>query len=80
MHEKIRGFIERHLVTMDEEVELKDDDNIFLLGYVNSLFAMTLIQYLESEFQVVIETEDMEIENFNCVTNIVGLINRKIAV
>lgn len=76
-HAKVRRFIEDHLVIFGEKVKLGDDDDIFQLGYVNSLFAMQLLLFVESEFSIVVEDEDMEIANFSTVNNIVKLINEK---
>lgn len=76
-HAKVRRFIENNLVILGEKVKLGDDDDIFQLGYVNSLFAMQLLLFVESEFSIVVENEDMEIANFSTVNNIVTLINDK---
>ena len=70
---KIRGFLSRFFQTS----KLKDDDDIFALGFVNSLFAMQLVTWVENEFGVQIEDEDLDVENFNSITAISGLIMRK---
>jgi methoxymalonate biosynthesis acyl carrier protein len=77
--EKIRQFITRNLTVFDDEVEFADSDNIFELGLVNSLYVMKLLQYVESEFDIVIENEDMDIKYFSSVDNIARLIERKLA-
>ncbi|AKF95954.1 acyl carrier protein [Brevibacillus laterosporus] len=76
-HSKVRQFIEKNLVTFEDEVELNDDDNIFELGYVNSLFAMNILTYIENEFSIEIKNEDIKLENFNTVNNIVALVKIK---
>ena len=48
MRQKIYSFLTRYI----KNRELKDDDNIFDLGLVNSLFTMQLVMYLENEFSV----------------------------
>jgi acyl carrier protein len=73
----IRNFIESNLVVFDEESEFGDSDNIFKLGIVNSLFAMKLLNFVEQEFSIKVENEDMDIANFSSVDNIVNLIIRK---
>ncbi|TGV00986.1 acyl carrier protein, partial [Mesorhizobium sp. M00.F.Ca.ET.186.01.1.1] len=75
--EQIRNFILANLVVFDDEVEFSDDDNIFELGFVNSLFAMKLVTFIESEFQLTIESDEMEISNFNTINNIVNFIQSK---
>ncbi|MBL6449326.1 acyl carrier protein [Fulvivirga sp. 29W222] len=78
--EQVRQFIESNLIVFEDEADLKDDDNIFQLGYVNSLFAMKLLNYIESEFNVKIETDEMDIKNFSSVNNIIALLDRKLGV
>jgi methoxymalonate biosynthesis acyl carrier protein len=70
---KIRGFLSRFFQTS----KLKDDDDIFALGFVNSLFAMQLVTWVENEFGIQIEDEDLDVENFISITAIAGLIMRK---
>jgi acyl carrier protein len=71
--ESIRGFFSRFFIT----TKLGDDDDIFAGGYVNSLFAMQLIAWLEKEFGVVVADSDLQISNFNSVSSIVAFVERK---
>jgi methoxymalonate biosynthesis acyl carrier protein len=75
--EKIRSFIQANLLVFEDEDEFSDSDNIFQLGYVNSLFAMKLLNYIEHEFAIIVDNEDMDIKNFSSVNNIVQLIENK---
>jgi acyl carrier protein len=77
LNEKIRKFIESNLITFDDDIQISDDDNIFQLGFVNSLFAMKMIGYIEREFNISIENDDLDIANFTSVVNIVRFINLK---
>jgi methoxymalonate biosynthesis acyl carrier protein len=70
---KIRAFLSRFFQT----VELKEEDDIFALGFVNSLFAMQLITWVEKEFSIRIEDEDLEVTNFSTIAAIAKLIARK---
>jgi acyl carrier protein len=78
--EKVRQFIMDNLLVFDEDAEFSDGDNIFQLGYVNSLFAMKLLNYVEEVFGIKVANEEMDIKNFSSVNNIVGLIESKTAV
>lgn len=77
LKEKIRQFIEANLVVFEDEAEFTDSDNIFEMGFVNSLFAMKLVSYIEQEFAIEVDNEDLEISNFNSVDRIVGYIENK---
>jgi methoxymalonate biosynthesis acyl carrier protein len=71
--EKIRTFLSRFFRARN----LNDDDDIFALGFVNSLFAMQLVMWVEKEFAIQVEDEDLEISNFNSVNAIAALAARK---
>ena len=57
--------------------EVKDSDDIFSLGFVNSLFAMELVLFVEQEFSVSIGNEDLDIENFRTIDAINALVAKK---
>ncbi|NIO80989.1 MAG: acyl carrier protein [Candidatus Aminicenantes bacterium] len=77
LKEKIRKFIEDNLVVFEDEADFSDSDNIFEMGFVNSLFAMKLVSYIEQEFSIEVDNEDLEISNFSSVERIVGYIENK---
>jgi methoxymalonate biosynthesis acyl carrier protein len=57
--------------------DLGDDEDIFATGFVNSMFAMQLVQFVESQFGVTVESEDLDLENFRSVAAIAALVERK---
>ena len=73
--EKIRAFLARFF----RDHVLADDEDIFASGYVNSMFAMQLVQFVEGEFGLAVESEDLELDNFRTVNAIVALVERKLA-
>lgn len=74
--EKIRNFIESNLVVFEDEATFSDDDHIFQMGFVNSLFAMKLLAFIEQEFGITVSNEDLDISNFSSVTNITQYIEK----
>lgn len=72
---KTRAFLSRFFPNH----QLRDDEDFFGLGFVNSLLAIQLVQFVESEFHVTVEQEDLDIENFNSVDAIAALVERKTA-
>lgn len=70
---RTRAFISKHLSADD----LQDDDDIFELGFVNSLFAMQLVMFVENEFNMTVDDEDLEIDNFRSIDAVVNLVTRK---
>ena len=79
LNNRIREFINENLLVFDDEAEFTDSDNIFELGFVNSLFAMKLVSYVENNFKIKVENSDLRLDNFNSVDNIVKFINNKLA-
>ncbi len=77
--EKVRAFIEENLIKYDDETSFSDQDNIFSMGFVNSLFAMKLLTYIESEFCIIVEGDEMELSNFSSVNKIDSFLNRKVS-
>lgn len=71
--EKVKRFISRFF----RKRELKDDEDIFELGFVNSLFSMQLVLFIEKEFGIVIGNNDLDLNNFRTINSITGLIEKK---
>ena len=70
---RTREFLARFIRHHD----LGDDEDIFALGFVNSLFAMELVMFVEKTFGVAIDRDDLELDNFRTVNAIAGLVRRK---
>ncbi|MEV6256983.1 acyl carrier protein [Nocardia sp. NPDC051911] len=68
---RIRDFLAPHLGGRP----LADHDDYFTLGYVNSLFAMQLLVFVENEFDVKIAPEHMVFENFRTVNGLLRLLD-----
>jgi methoxymalonate biosynthesis acyl carrier protein len=66
-------------MVIDEDEDLSDNDNIFQLGYVNSLFAIKLLNFVEKEFNIIVENDEMDISNFSSISSIVQLVEKKIS-
>ena len=75
--QRIRDFLESNFIMDDTGVQFDDEDNYFALGFVNSLFAMKLIGYIENEFKITVGSDDLDIRNFSSVNNIIDFIGRK---
>jgi acyl carrier protein len=58
------------------QARISESEDIFSLGYINSLFAMELVMYLEKTFGITIPNEEMVIDSFRTVTAMTGLVDR----
>jgi acyl carrier protein len=77
--EAIRQVVRSFLSKTFNTETLSDDADIFALGFVTSLFAMQLVEFLESEFRIAIQSEDLEIENFQSISAVGRFVERKAA-
>jgi acyl carrier protein len=59
--------------------QVADGDDIFALGFANSLFAMQLVAFVEKQFDIEIDSDDLDIDNFRSVSAISSLVERKLA-
>ncbi|MCR8843800.1 acyl carrier protein [Paenibacillus sp. SC116] len=73
--EKIRTFLAKFF----KQVQLRDDDELFALGFVDSLFVMQLVTFLETEFEIMLDNEDLEFAHFRTIQSMSDLIGRKLA-
>jgi acyl carrier protein len=70
---KIKEFLSRFFRNHD----LQLDEDIFALGFINSMFAMQLVLFIEQEFQINIENEDLDFANFKTINAMTRLIESK---
>lgn len=72
--EKVKSFLRRFF----RKHELQDDEDIFALGVVNSLFAMQLVLFIEKEFQIKVGNRDLNLDNFRTINAICNFIMSKL--
>jgi len=71
--QNIRAFVLQYA----KQDNLDDSVNMFETGFVNSLFTMQLIQFVEKKFDLTVEDDDLDIENFKSINAISEFIARK---
>lgn len=74
LRQTILTFLEQFI-----DVDVADDEDLFASGLVNSLFAMQLVLFVEKEFSIKVENEDLDLANFQSVNAITGFIQHKLA-
>ena len=72
--EKIRNFLQKIVHT----APLRDNDDIFSLGLVNSMFAMELVLFVEKTFKIKVENSDLHFDNFKSINAIDAFIQQKL--
>jgi acyl carrier protein len=70
--DQILGFIRSRF----PQVEIGETEDIFGIGFVNSLFAMELVMFVEKTFSVTVPNEELRIDNFRSATSMAELVDR----
>jgi len=72
--EKVKEFMFRFFRADD----FHDDMDIYSMGFVNSLFAIQLVLFLENEFGIRVENIDIDVDNFKTLNRIHNFTIKKI--
>jgi len=67
--EKIRAFMIENFL-FGEDIDLKDDTSFLEEGIIDSTGVLELIEYLEEEFNIQIDDEDLIPENLDSLNNL----------
>jgi len=70
----VRELLSRHV----RAVDVKDGDDIFVLGLVSSLFAMQLVELIERRFNVELGPDDLSMDNFRSINAMAALVENKL--
>lgn len=70
--EQIREFLKK-----TKKVDmLNDDDDLFKKGFVNSVFALQLVNFIEKTFKIKLKNKDITEENFRSINNIINTVSK----
>lgn len=56
--------------------DITADTDLFKGGYVNSLFALEIVMYLEKEFGIKLKNKDIKEKNFKTISDMAAVIER----
>jgi methoxymalonate biosynthesis acyl carrier protein len=54
-----------------------DTEDFFELGYLNSLRALELVDFVEHRFAITVEADDLRLDNFRTMARIADFVRRK---
>ena len=77
MNEIILAYIKEELLNNEIEDDLDENEDLLGSGILDSLGMVQLIAFVEKEFKVKVEPEDMVIENFMTVNHISNFVEGK---
>jgi acyl carrier protein len=78
MHDQIRAYIAEELKWDKPAAELADDYPLLERDVVDSLGIFKIIGFIEDEFDVEVDDEELVPENFETINSIAALISAKV--
>jgi len=74
---RVRQFLLNNYLFTDDDAALGNDDSLLQKGIVDSTGMMELIAFLEEQFAIRIDDDEMVPDNLDSVNNIVAFLARK---
>jgi acyl carrier protein len=74
---KIREFIVKNLY-YTEGTSLTDDASFLAEGVIDSMGAMELVAFVESEFKIKVEMSEVVVKNFDSINKLASFVRRKL--
>jgi acyl carrier protein len=75
--QKIRDFIAETFLIGDEKDSFDNGDSFMATGIVDSTGVLEITVFLESEFEITIEDDEMTPSNLDSVNNLASFVMRK---
>ena len=77
MKDDIKQFLLQEFLGAEADVQISDDRDLFEAEILDSMGTMMLINFLEEEYDVEVDPDDVTLANFGSVSAVVAMINRK---
>lgn len=78
VEDKVRSYILENYLFTEDQSELNNEDSFLDKGIIDSTGILEVIFFLEEEFGISVDDEEMVPENLDSVNNIVKYINSKL--
>jgi acyl carrier protein len=79
IREVVRGFILENFLPGEDPKNLTDQTELKESGILDSLSTLKLVSFLEEEFKIELEADDLEAGNLATVANIETMVQAKVA-
>ncbi len=74
---EVNKAVREFLAGLCDVATLKDDDDIFAGGFVNSLYLVQLLNFVQSEFFIELNEDDYDMDNFRSIEAIEAFVTAK---
>lgn len=75
--EKVRAYILENYLFSDDQSALADEDSFLDKGIIDSTGILEVIYFLEDDFGISVEDDEMLPENLDSVNNLIAYIEKK---
>jgi acyl carrier protein len=79
IEDKIREFIIKNLYYA-EGTALSDDASFLAEGVIDSMGAMELVAFVESEYKIKVEMSEVVVKNFDSISKLADFVRRKLGI
>lgn len=73
---KVKGFITQNFY-VPEDFELKNDSSLLDQGVVDSTGVLEVVSFLEEEFEIEVDDDELVPENLDSIDRIAAFVGRK---
>ena len=75
---QLRDYIVENFLFGDTETKFTDNDSFMEKGIIDSTGILEVITYIEENYEIKIEDDELIPENLDSISNIVNFIDRKL--
>lgn len=79
MKEKLKRYISDVLLSDRADLVLSEEENLLGTGLLDSVGMMTLVLFVEKEFELTIPPQDVTIEHFLSIDTIAAYLRKRLA-
>ena len=77
IEQQLREYILENFLFTDDQSILNNGDSFLVKGILDSTGILEVIYFLEDEFSIKVEDEEMIPENLDSINNLVAFVNKK---
>jgi acyl carrier protein len=78
LHDRIRRYLAERILYVDDGLPYDDDSSFIGEGLIDSMGVMELVSFVQSEFGLKVEPQELTPEHFDSVNKLAAYIGRKV--
>lgn len=78
LNQALKQFIKTEFVAGNDSVIIEDDTSLIKEGIIDSLGIFVLINFIDEQFQLKIQPEEILLQNFESVNTLTALLDQKV--